>query len=144
MIGRKSCRNCEKSENEERKTGSPSYKRKAPPVRGGALSWQRIADQRGFYSAPLSPRPSQQTAANHLAGDRPAKCVADQLRHAARRCAAVAKEDNFNFYYYDRGRREIAGASIKRPALGQWHRLRITAQGDRIKGWLNDQPLIDH
>jgi hypothetical protein len=56
---------------------------------------------------------------------------------------ANALEDNFNFYYYDRGRREIAGARVTAPALGQWHLLRITAQGDRIKGWLNDQPLID-
>jgi len=56
---------------------------------------------------------------------------------------ANALEDNFNFYYYDRGRRQIAGASVKAPALGQWHRLRITAVGDRIQGWLNDQSLID-
>ncbi len=56
---------------------------------------------------------------------------------------ANALEDNFNLYYYDRGRREITGASVKAPALGQWHRLRITAEGDRVKGWLNDRPLID-
>src|SRR5215471_9393315 len=56
---------------------------------------------------------------------------------------ANALEDNFNFYYYDRGRRQIAGASVKAPALGQWHKLRITAVGDRIQGWLNDQSLID-
>jgi hypothetical protein len=56
---------------------------------------------------------------------------------------ANALENNFNFYYYDRGRRQIAGASVKAPALGQWHKLRITAAGDRIQGWLNDQMLID-
>jgi hypothetical protein len=56
---------------------------------------------------------------------------------------ANALENNFNFYYYDRGRREIAGASVKAPALGQWHKLKITAVGDRIQGWLNDQALID-
>jgi len=56
---------------------------------------------------------------------------------------ANALESNFGFYYYDRGRREIAGASVKAPALGQWHKLRITAAGDRIRGWLNDQALID-
>ncbi|HEY6255732.1 MAG TPA: family 16 glycoside hydrolase [Xanthobacteraceae bacterium] len=56
---------------------------------------------------------------------------------------ANALEDNFNFYYYDRGRRQIAGASVKAPALGQWHKLRITAVGDRFQGWLNDQLLID-
>ena len=56
---------------------------------------------------------------------------------------ANALENNFGFYYYDRGRRQIAGASVKAPALGQWHKLRITAVGDRIQGWLNDQGLID-
>jgi hypothetical protein len=56
---------------------------------------------------------------------------------------ANALENNFNFYYYDRGRRQIAGASVKAPALGQWHKLRMVAAGDRIQGWLNDQMLID-
>jgi hypothetical protein len=56
---------------------------------------------------------------------------------------ANALEDNFNFYYYDHGRREIVGAGVKAPALGQWHKLRVTAAGDRIQGWLNDQALID-
>jgi hypothetical protein len=57
---------------------------------------------------------------------------------------ANALEDNFNFYYYNRGRSQIAGASVKAPALGQWHKLRIAAEGDHIQGWLNDQRLIDH
>lgn len=56
---------------------------------------------------------------------------------------ANALEDNLNFYYYDRSRHEIAGVRVKAPALGQWHKLRIVADGDRIRGWLNDQPLID-
>jgi sorbitol-specific phosphotransferase system component IIA len=56
---------------------------------------------------------------------------------------ANALEANFNFYYYDRRRHQIAGASVKAPALGQWHKLRITAVGDRIQGWLNEQALID-
>jgi len=56
---------------------------------------------------------------------------------------ANALEDNFNLYYYDRGRREITGVRVKAPALGQWHKLRITAEGDRIQGWLNDQRLLD-
>ena len=56
---------------------------------------------------------------------------------------ANALENNFNFYYYDHGRREIAGTSVKAPALGHWHKLRVTAAGDRIQGWLNDQALID-
>lgn len=57
---------------------------------------------------------------------------------------ANALEDNFNFYYYDRGRREITGAHVKAPTLGQWHKLRVTAERDHIKGWLNDRLLIDH
>jgi hypothetical protein len=57
---------------------------------------------------------------------------------------ANALEDNFNLYYYDRGRHQITGARVKAPALGQWHKLRIAAEGDHIKGWLNDQILIDH
>jgi 3-keto-disaccharide hydrolase len=56
---------------------------------------------------------------------------------------ANALEDNFNFYYYEGSRHQIAGASTKAPALGQWHRLRISAEGDRIRGWLNEQQLID-
>src|SRR5438128_8952943 len=56
---------------------------------------------------------------------------------------ANALENNFRLYYYDRGRREIFGARVKAPALGQWHKLRIMAAGDRIQGWLNDQQLID-
>lgn len=57
---------------------------------------------------------------------------------------ANALEDNFRLYYYDQGRRQMASASIKAPALGQWHGLRISAEGERIRGWLNDQPLLDH
>ena len=56
---------------------------------------------------------------------------------------ANALEDNFRFYYYDRGRRQIDGARVKAPALGQWHALLIRAEGDRIQAWLNDQALID-
>jgi len=56
---------------------------------------------------------------------------------------ANALEDNFNLYYYDRGRREITGVRVKAPALGQWHKLRVSAEGDRIQGWLDDQRLLD-
>lgn len=66
---------------------------------------------------------------------------------------ANALEDNFNFYYYEPnsllaavlgGRHSITGVSVKAPALGQWHRLRISAQGDHMQGWLDEQRLIDH
>lgn len=56
---------------------------------------------------------------------------------------ANALEDNFNFYYYEGSRHQIAGASTKAPALGRWHKLRIRAEGDHIRGWLNEQQLID-
>lgn len=64
-----------------------------------------------------------------------------------------ALEDNFNFYYYEPnsflasvlgGRHYIAGVSVKAPALGVWHQLRISAEADHIRGWLNNQQLIDH
>lgn len=66
---------------------------------------------------------------------------------------ANALEDNFNFYYYEPnsilasvigGRHYIIGVSVKAPALGEWHQLRISADGDRIQGWINGQRLIDH
>lgn len=57
---------------------------------------------------------------------------------------ANALEDNFNLYFYDRGRRQLAGSRVKAPALEQWHKLRIGAEGDRLRGWPNDQQLIDH
>jgi hypothetical protein len=57
---------------------------------------------------------------------------------------ANALEDNFNLYYYDQGPHQITGARVKAPALGQWQKLRVTVEGDHIRGWLNDQLLIDH
>ena len=56
---------------------------------------------------------------------------------------ANALENNFRFYYYERGRRMITSTSVKAPALGQWHQLQISTNGDRIQGWLNGQMLID-
>ena len=29
-------------------------------------------------------------------------------------------------------------------ALGQWHKVHVTAESDHIKGWLDDQLLIDY
>ena len=66
---------------------------------------------------------------------------------------ANALEDNFNLYYVDPssffafvtgGRYQITGVETKPPALGEWHNLRIAAQGNRIEGWLNGQHLIDY
>ena len=38
---------------------------------------------------------------------------------------ANALEDNLRLYYYDRGRRQLASARVKAPALGQWHTVRM-------------------
>jgi hypothetical protein len=57
---------------------------------------------------------------------------------------ANALEDNFRFYYYDRGRHMLASANVAALALGQWYKLQITARGDRFQAWLNDRELIDH
>jgi Domain of Unknown Function (DUF1080) len=57
---------------------------------------------------------------------------------------ANALEDNFRLYAYDRGRRQIASASVKAPTLGQWHAVRLVAVGDHIQAWLNGKLLLDH
>jgi 3-keto-disaccharide hydrolase len=57
---------------------------------------------------------------------------------------ANALEDNFRLYAYDRGRRELATASVKPPALGQWHSLRVVAMGDHVQAWLNGALYLDH
>ncbi len=56
---------------------------------------------------------------------------------------ANALENNFRLYYYDRGRREIATAKVKTPALGQWHTVRVVAVGDRIQAWLDGVRYLD-
>ena len=57
---------------------------------------------------------------------------------------ANALEDNFRLYAYDRGRRQLASASVKAPAIGRWHTIRVVAVGDQIQGWLNGALLLDH
>ena len=57
---------------------------------------------------------------------------------------ANALEDNFRLYIYDRGRRQLASASVKPPALGQWHAVRLVAVGDHIQAWLDGTLLLDH
>jgi Domain of Unknown Function (DUF1080) len=57
---------------------------------------------------------------------------------------ANALEDNFRLYSYDGGRRQIASARVKAPALGQWHSVRVVAVGDRIQAWLDGIPHLDH
>ena len=57
---------------------------------------------------------------------------------------ANALEDNFRLYSYDRGRRQIATARVKPPALGQWHTVRLVAVGDRMQAWLDGTLYLDH
>ncbi len=57
---------------------------------------------------------------------------------------ANALEDNFRLYYYDRGRRELASARVKAPALGQWHTVRVAALGDQMQAWLDGKLYLDH
>ena len=57
---------------------------------------------------------------------------------------ANALEDNFRLYAYERDRRQLASATVKKPALAQWHALRVVAVGDRTQAWLNGALLLDH
>jgi Domain of Unknown Function (DUF1080) len=57
---------------------------------------------------------------------------------------ANALENNFRLYYYDRGRHQLATASVPPPALNQWHTIRVVAVGDRIQAYLNGVRLLDH
>lgn len=57
---------------------------------------------------------------------------------------ANALEDNFRLYYYDRGRRQIASATVKAPALGHWHTMRLVALGDHMQAWLDGKLYLDH
>ena len=57
---------------------------------------------------------------------------------------ANALEDNFRLYTYDRGRRQLATARVKAPALGHWHTLRPVAVGDHIQAWLDGALHLDH
>jgi hypothetical protein len=57
---------------------------------------------------------------------------------------ANALESNFRLYYYDRGRHQLASASVKAPALGQWHTVRLVAVGDHMQAWLDGKQYLDH
>ena len=57
---------------------------------------------------------------------------------------ANALEDNFRLYAYDRGRRDLASARVKAPALGQWHTVRLVAIGDHLQAWLDGKLYLDH
>lgn len=53
-------------------------------------------------------------------------------------------EGNFRLYTYDRGRRQVATASVKAPAVGQWHTVRLVAVGEQIQASLDGKVLLEH
>jgi hypothetical protein len=56
---------------------------------------------------------------------------------------ANALEDNVNFYKYAGGRRSsIKEASVKVPS-GRWHELRVEVAGNRFRGFLNGQEVVE-
>jgi hypothetical protein len=57
---------------------------------------------------------------------------------------ANALEDNFRLYSYDRGRRQLATATVKPPVLGQWHTVRVVAVADHMQAWLDGKLYLDH
>jgi 3-keto-disaccharide hydrolase len=57
---------------------------------------------------------------------------------------ANALEDNFRLYSYDKGRRQLATATVKAPALGQWHTVRLAVVGDHMQAWLDGKQYLDH
>jgi hypothetical protein len=57
---------------------------------------------------------------------------------------ANALENNFRLYYYDRGRHQLATATVRAPALAQWHTVRVVAIGDHIQAWLDGKLYLDH
>lgn len=57
---------------------------------------------------------------------------------------ANALEGNFRLYYHDRGRRQLATATVEKPALGRWHIVRAVMVGDHIQAWLNGALVLDH
>jgi Domain of Unknown Function (DUF1080) len=57
---------------------------------------------------------------------------------------ANALEDNFRLYTYARGRSQLASATVKKPASGRWHQVRVVAVGDRIQASLNGVVLLEH
>src|SRR5436853_7748561 len=57
---------------------------------------------------------------------------------------ANALEDNFRLYAYDRDRRQLTTATVKAPALGQSHAVRLVAVGDHMQASLDGQLYPDH
>jgi len=58
---------------------------------------------------------------------------------------ANALENNFRLYTFKNGyRSQIATATVDRPALNKWHTIRVVADGNNIKAYLDGKLQIDH
>ena len=57
---------------------------------------------------------------------------------------ANALENNFRLYAYDRGRRQLASATVAPPSFARWHTVRVLAVGDRMQAWLDGTRYLDH
>jgi hypothetical protein len=58
---------------------------------------------------------------------------------------ANALENNYRLYTFRDGiRSQIDTATVTPPALGRWHTMRVTAQGDHIQAWLDGKLYLDH
>jgi len=57
---------------------------------------------------------------------------------------ANALENNFRLYAYDRGRRQLASATVTPPSILRWHTVRVVAVGDRVQAWLDGTRYLDH
>lgn len=54
-------------------------------------------------------------------------------------------EDNYRLYTMRDGKRkQIASTKVDPPKAGEWHALRVVAQGTRIQAFLNGKLAIDH
>ncbi len=56
---------------------------------------------------------------------------------------ANALEGNVNLYLYASGRRSGIKEGGAKVASGQWQELRLEASGDRLRGLLNGQPVVE-
>src|SRR5262247_4549123 len=58
---------------------------------------------------------------------------------------ANALENNFRLYTIVNGKRStIASARVTEPKLGEWHKIRVVAEGPKIQAYLNDALLLTH
>ena len=54
-------------------------------------------------------------------------------------------EANYRLYTMTEGvRKQIASTKVTPPKIGEWHTLRVVAEGAKIQAYVNDQLLIDH